>query len=131
MPGGGVPSGRGMPGGGLPGGDGQMPQPPDGASGELPGELPGGAPGRGGGGGFPGGFGRSNILAERFHANADFEARYEAELTRLRAELYGGDVADAIVDRWVSTLTAGAADLVSSETITEEAASIRSRFTTG
>lgn len=92
------------------------------ADGEVP-QLPGG--------GGPGGFGRANPLVERFHANPDFEARYQEQLTELRAELYDGGVADDVLDARVATLTEHATDLVDEATITEEAEAIRGQFTAG
>jgi spore coat protein CotH len=128
--------GGGGPGGGLPGGfptDGSLPedfQPPGGT---LPddfqppggGSLPEGAdPGQLGGGLF----GRSNILVERFHANAEFEALYQQKLTELRSELYDSGTADEILARWVALLTEQATDLVDAATISDEADAIANQF---
>jgi spore coat protein CotH len=117
--------GGGGPGGGRPRGfpsDGSLPedfQPPGGGS------LPEGAdPGQIGGGLF----GRSNILVERFHANAEFEALYQQKLTELRSELYDSGTADEILARWVATLTEHATDLVDAATISEEADAIANQF---
>jgi spore coat protein CotH len=88
-----------------------------------PGELP-----AGGGGGFGG---RSNVLVERFHANAEFEALYQEQLVSLRETLYDSGVATEILDSWVDTLVGGATDLVDEATITEEAAAIAALFTAG
>jgi spore coat protein CotH len=76
-----------------------------------------------------GGFGRGNVLVERFHANADFEALYQDKLTELRETLYGSGAADEILDQWVDVLTEGATDLVTEDTITDEADAISASFT--
>jgi spore coat protein CotH len=118
------PAGGQLPEGFEPPADGELPEgfePP--ADGELPeGFDPEDVPDRGG-------FGRSNALVERFHANADFEALYQQELTELRASLYEGGIADEILATWVDTLTNHATDLVDEATITEEAATIGEQFT--
>jgi spore coat protein CotH len=103
-----------MPTGALPGGD-------------LPaGAMPGGAmPGGQGGAGGRGG----NILAERFKANADFNALYEQAVSDLRTALYASGDAQQILDSWTAVLSAQASDLVSQDTITSEAASIATYFT--
>jgi spore coat protein CotH len=90
---------------------------PDGAAG---GAMPGGAGGGGRGG---------NILAERFKANADFNALYEKALTDLRAELYASGEAQTILDTWTSVLTEQAGDLVSADTVAAEAKAIADQFT--
>ncbi len=146
---GGMGGGPGGPGGGMrPDGfdPGQMPEgfePPEGFDpGELPegfeppdgfdpGQLPEGAtPGQRPGGG-PGGFGRSNVLVERFHATPAFEALYQEQLTKLRAELYGTQAADDALATWVGTLTEHATELVDAATIESEASAISDLFTTG
>lgn len=105
--------GGGGPGGGRPGGfpsDGSLPEGAD------PGQIGGGM------------FGRSNILVERFHANAEFEALYQQKLTELRNELYDSGTADEILARWVATLTEHATDLIDAATISEEADAIDDQF---
>jgi len=113
-------------------------QPPDGAAvptGAMPtGALPDGAMPAGvmpgGGQGGPGGGARGgNILAERFKANADFNAQYEQALTELRAQLYASGDAQQILDSWTAVLSTQAGDLVSEDTITSEAAAIAKYFT--
>jgi spore coat protein CotH len=128
--------GGGGPGGGRPGGfpsDGSLPEDFELPGGTLPedfqppggGSLPEGAdPGQIGGGMF----GRSNILVERFHANAEFEAVYQQKLTELRSELYESGTADEILARWVATLTEHATDLVDAATISDEADAIVNQF---
>ena len=126
----------GGPGGGRPGGfpiDGSLPEDFELPGGTLPedfqppggGSLPEGVdPGQIGGGMF----GRSNILVERFHANAEFEALYQQRLTELRNDLYDSGTADEILARWVATLTEYATDLVDAATISEEADAIDDQF---
>jgi spore coat protein CotH len=95
-----------------------------------PTQLPEGVErGRGPGGGGPGGFGRSNVLVERFHANAEFEALYQQQLVDLREALYGSDVAADVLASWVDTLTEEAAALVDGATVTDEAEAISEQFT--
>jgi spore coat protein CotH len=137
---GGLGGGRGGPGGfQLPEGfdPGQLPegfdpgQLPEGFDpGQLPegfdpGQLPEGFdPGQRG----RGGIGRSNPLTEKFHANPEFEALYQAKLVSLRADLIDSGVAQAILGTWTDMLTAKATDLVDVATITEEAAGIAAAF---
>ena len=93
---------------------------PDGA------EMPeGGAPRERGDGGFGelggmGGMGGSNVLVERFLANADFAALYEAELERLQDELIDSGVAQDQLAAWTQLLVAQASTLVQEATVTEE-----------
>jgi spore coat protein CotH len=122
--------GGGPGGGGPPGGF----EPPEGVElpeGFDPGDLPEGfEPGQGPpGGGAAGGFGGSNVLVERFHAVPELEALYEEQLADLRAELYGGDIADEVLASWVETLSEEASELVDEATITEEADAIAHQFT--
>jgi spore coat protein CotH len=92
-----------------------------------PGQMPDGqGPGAG-----VGRFGRGNPLIEKFHANADFEALYQAKTETLRAELLDSGVGQDILDRWVAVLTAQAAGLVDAKTITEEADRITQGFAPG
>ena len=93
-------------------------------TGAMPGGAAGAMPGGAGGGGRGG-----NILAERFKANADFNALYEQALTDLRAELYASGEAQTILDTWTSVLTEQAGDLVSADTVTAEAKTIADHFT--
>ena len=119
MPGGeGTPDDSGMP---LPDG---VPAPPEGM--EPPaGFGPGGSGGQGGSGG-PGL--KENALAARFMASSDFEALYESALTTLRTDLYASGEAQQILDKWSVLLSVQATDLVSAETIAEEAAGIAAFF---
>jgi spore coat protein CotH len=91
-------------------------EPPDGFD---PGQMEGGGP-----------FGRSNALVERFHANADVELQYQYALNELGGSLYGGDVAERVLDAWVNVLSEQATGLVSEAAIAEEAETIAQQFTT-
>jgi spore coat protein CotH len=100
------------------------------------GALGGGNPGAGGnpgGGGnpqgrVPGPRGKSNLLVQRFHANADFEALYEKRLTELEKDLYESGAAMEILTRWVQVLKAQASDLVGASTVDSEATKISNYF---
>ncbi|GAA5028809.1 CotH kinase family protein [Microbacterium fluvii] len=108
------PGGGGFGGGGGDGGD------RGGDGGGRPGDA-GGDGGGGFGGGQGGGFGGSNVLAERFLADADFAALYRSELERLQAEIVDSGDAQHLVDQWTQTLLDGASDLVDSATIHSDA----------
>ena len=84
--------------------------------------------GRPAGGGAPGGRSGGNILSERFLANDEFEALYDAKTTELTQALFGSGAADEVLDRWVDVLSANAADLVDEATIEAEADDIRAYF---
>jgi spore coat protein CotH len=123
------------PGGGRPGEfptDGTLPEDLELPGGTFPedfqppgGSLPEGVdPGQVGGGMF----GRSNILVERFHANAEFEALYQQTLTELGSALYDSGTADEILARWVATLSDQATDLIDANTISEEADVVADQF---
>ena len=72
-----------------------------------------------------GGFGgRTNPLVERFLANDEFAARYEARLAELRADLVDSGTAQTILDQWTQTLSTQAADLVSADVVQSEATNI-------
>jgi spore coat protein CotH len=137
--------------GGGPGGDVQLPEgvdpdelpdglelpegaePPPGVDpGDLPeGFEPGAIPDGGGPAGGRGGFGSGgNVLVERFHENAQFEALYQEKLTELRSELYESGVAAEILGGWVETLTDGATDLVDQDTVSAEADAVQGQFET-
>ena len=106
-------------GGGPIGGQQQQQQPPQGD-----GQPPAGA-GQGGMGGGRGG----NVLAEKFTANADFEALVTAAKADLTTDLYTSGAAQQILDRWKAVLLAQATDLVSAETIGSEADAVAEYFT--
>ena len=84
--------------------------------------------GRPAGAGAPGGRSGGNILSERFLANAEFQALYDAKTTELTQTLFGSGAADEVLDRWVDVLSANAADLVDGATIEAEADDIRAYF---
>jgi spore coat protein CotH len=89
--------------------------------GDLPGgTLPEGAePPRGGG------FGRANPLVERFLANEEFNALYEARLAELTGQLVVSGDANSVLDAWVDMLQTQAGDLVATDVVESEAATIR------
>ncbi len=119
-------------GGGTAGGD--VRERPEGApaGGERPegapagGERPdGGQGGPGGGAGGGDGRGRDNILVERFTAVAewaDLVAQAKADLTE---ELVDSGYAEEVLVQWAEVLTEQAADLVDTDTVTQEADAIR------
>lgn len=72
--------------------------------------------------------GRTNVLADRFMANEEFSALYDAALERLRSELYSSGTAQAILDDWSALLQSAATHLVDSETIATESAAISEYF---
>lgn len=116
----------GGPGGGMPNGG-----PPGGAPSGGPGGVPSGG-GNGGngrnGGNQPGRGGRSNILVQRFTANADHAAAVEKASTELKQTLFTSGLAGQILDRWAALLRDRAGDLVATATIDKEAAAIRDRI---
>ena len=69
--------------------------------------------------------GRSNPLVERFLANEDFNARYEARLAELKAQLVTSGTADTILAAWVDVLTTQGGDVVAADVVRSEASSIR------
>jgi len=75
-----------------------------------------------------GGRGKSNILVERFHASAEFEALYQEKLAELKATLFQNGAAAGVLGTWVTLLESQAADLVDSSTVEKEAASISKYF---
>jgi len=119
---------------GATGTPGAFPMPPDGATDdpeafEFPADAtPGGGafPANGRGGGFGG---RTNPLVQRFNANAEFAARYEASTETLRSSLFESGVAGEILDRRAAVLTTYALDLVDQSTITSEAEAIQRSIT--
>ena len=133
--GGALPGRGGIPDGALPDGV----EPPGGTFPEGMAPPPGGflAPGddtgaAGAGGGMPtqgmprgGGFGgRTNPLVQRFMANDEFAALYEARLAELRTDLVESGTAQTILDEWAQTLTSQASDLVSADVIESETSTI-------
>jgi spore coat protein CotH len=126
--------------GGVPGGGAVVRTPPPGGqlpTGPLPGAqvpgaqvpgapLPGGAQGRVGAPG--GGFNRTNILVQRFNANATFAAKVQAALATQKQQLFATGKAAEVLARWQQVLTEDASDLVPAATIAQEAAGISAYF---
>lgn len=79
-------------------------------------------------GGFGGGMGGSNVLVERFLANAEFTALYEAELERLEAELIDSGLAQEQLGAWTDLLLTQATTLVQEATVTEESEALEARL---
>ena len=75
-----------------------------------------------------GGGGGSNILSERFLANADLQQLYQDALTTLQAALFDSGTASELLEAWTTTLTEGASDLVDAATIASDAAAISAKF---
>jgi spore coat protein CotH len=134
----------GMGGGGQGGGPGGAPgggQMPSDGGGDQQGGGAAGGPGGGqmpsdGGGdqqggqeaddddGGPGGTMRGNILSERFLANDDFKSLYEDTLASVKKAIYtSGDATDRL-KTLESLLTKSASDLVTSDEVKEDAATI-------
>lgn len=84
---------------------------------------PEGLAGGPGGGGPNGG---SNVLVERFLADDDFAALYDATMAELTSELFDSGLADELIDTWVEVLTTEATDLVAATTVEADADAIRS-----
>lgn len=112
------PGGMGGPGVGR----GGMGAGPGGAGGEAPGgqmrdgQIPGG-PGQ-----------QSNALVQRFHANTEFEALYNASVARLRNDLFTSGRASEILDRRSQVLTDQATDLIDPGSVASDAKSIAAAF---
>ncbi|UYQ78715.1 CotH kinase family protein [Glutamicibacter sp. JL.03c] len=73
--------------------------------------------------------GKSNPLVTRFLADEDFKAQYEAAKTELADKLYESGTAEEILNKWTTLLNNEASDLIDSETVSSEADTIRSHFT--
>jgi spore coat protein CotH len=117
-------SGTAGPGGAQPPAGGM--QPPAGGVRQAP---PGGQPPAGGQQARPGGpGGRTNVLVQRFQANAAFAAMYNQAKTDLKAQLYTSGKAAEVLSRWSGVLTAQAGDLVDAATVEREAATISRLF---
>ncbi len=118
-----------MPGGNMGGGGpgGQRGAPPAGgfAAGGPGAQPPAGGAAGGAPRGGPGG--RSNILVQRFQANATFAALVAKARTDLTAQLFTSGKGVQVVDKWSALLTAQASDLVDAATIDREAAAIRTQ----
>ena len=70
----------------------------------------------------------SNILVERFLANADYAQMYEDAAAELTAVLYDGGMAADVLAAWVELLEEQAGDLIDGATVATEAASIAGYF---
>lgn len=73
--------------------------------------------------------GKSNPLVTRFLADEDFKAQYEAAKTELADKLYESGTAEEILNKWTTLLNNEASDLIDAETVSSEADTIRSHFT--
>ena len=90
---------------------------------------PGGRPGAGGPAGGRGAeSSRTNVLVQRFSADAGFQALVDQAYIDLRASLYGSGAAQQVLDTWVDVLSGQAADVVDAGTIRSEAADVASYF---
>lgn len=74
---------------------------------------------------------KSNVLVERFHADADFETLYQEKLADLRETLYASGAAADVLAQWTALLKSQASDLVSAATVDQEAAKISAFFSAG
>lgn len=72
--------------------------------------------------------GGSNVLAERFLADDQFRALYESEVDRLTTELIDSGSAAELLQEWTAVLTDQAADLVSTQVISEESAALAEKL---
>ncbi|WP_061963028.1 CotH kinase family protein [Demequina aurantiaca] len=75
-----------------------------------------------------GGRGGSNILSERFLANADFSALYEAAVEDLTESLFTSGTAQEDLDTWSELLTSDASDLVDPDVLATEAQTLSDAF---
>jgi len=112
-----------MRGGGGRGGQGGVP------SGMPSGAPSGGGPGSGGRENPRGGMGaRSNILVERFNANADFAGAVADATTELKQTLFTSGLAQRLLDEWAELLHNQATNLVDSATVDSEAVTVSNAF---
>lgn len=79
-----------------------------------------------GGGGMGG---KSNALVTRFLEDENFKAQYESAKSDLQQKLFDSGTAEEILTKWTDLLTSDASDLIESDTVSSEADSIRSHFT--
>lgn len=68
------------------------------------------------------------MLVERFLGVDACSERYDERLVELREELIDSGLAAQILDQWATVLTEQAADLVSGDVVTADAASIARYF---
>ncbi|MFT0848528.1 CotH kinase family protein [Actinomycetaceae bacterium L2_0104] len=71
-----------------------------------------------------GGMSRDNPLVTAFESNEEWTALYDSKLADLQTTLIDDGALSDSVDAWSQTLTAGASDLVSAETIAAEGEAI-------
>ncbi len=117
------PGGPGGAGGAGGAGGGAM-QPPPGM-----GAPPAGmAPPAGGAGGPGGPAGRSNVLVQRFTANASFNALVTEAKADLTATLFSSGTAAASLESWTDLLERDASDLVPTATVSSEATRVAGYF---
>lgn len=101
----------------------EMPSPPGGADGFA--RAPGGA---GPAGGPAGG---TNVLVERFLAVDSFEAMYDDALTELQESLIDSGLAQQLLDARIAILEGQASNLVTPDTVQEDAEVISDLLTDG
>ena len=75
-----------------------------------------------------GGPGGSNVLVERFTAVTEWADLVEQAKADLTEELVGSGYAEEVLDQWAAVLTEQAGDLVSSDTVQQEADAIRAEL---
>ncbi len=93
-----------------------------GGGGGAGGGPPVGGPPAGGGAGGPGD--QSNVLVDRFMANADFAAMYTAKTAELSELLFTSGTVDEVIAKWADVLINGAGELVSEATVSADAAAL-------
>ena len=125
----------GSPGGGDAAGGGGAPGDAGGVGGERPegappadGERPSRGPGGGADDGGGDGRGGSNVLVERFTAVTEWADLVEQAKADLTAELVDSGYAGEVLDQWATVLTEQASDLVSTDTVQQEADAIRAEL---
>ncbi len=110
--GGGAGGAGGGPGGGRP--VGERPEPAD--------DIVQGGPVGGGAAGGPGD--QPNVLVDRFLADPDFAALYDAKTTELSQLLFSSGTVDEVIANWADVLINGAGELVSEEVVSADAAAL-------
>ncbi len=104
--------------------------PGDAAPGAIPGDAAPGAirgdAAQAGPGGAAGPGGQSNVLVDRFLADATFSQMYAEQTAELTELMYSSGALDDALSTWVNVLSNDASDLVDAATIEAEAAAISS-----
>lgn len=100
-----------------------LPEGMDRRKGAGPEDFADGGKGEGAGSGMGG-----NILAERFLADDEFEALYDAAVEELTQSLFASGAAQDSLDTWSSMLTSEASDLVDPDVVSSEAADLTTEF---